>query len=367
MARMKAVLILCLLVALLAACGTEKKGNSVKQADLGTISNGVVLYYDDSDASAKLLNALTELAKTESFELAPVHAVKDNAKIEAYEQSHQTIIKAYNEVRALEARMGNLKSGTNSADAAAVKNGISVNYRKALNLVKSGQLADTQKKELDQLVKAIAEKQELNEAEIMKLLNLQTAARLQIPVYSRIDGDSASEKLPMMKVIYEGNVRTTFAFGQKPVPAETLDNAEQLKYYLKEKAWISNFQESSDGDTIKKKLDKKESFILLAYGNSCPHCHKVMPVLDKLTDQTGVKIERIDTFIESNNKAFAKLVASKKYNLTDIKWVPTLIYIKDGKQTATIGASDWMIENASADLGYDINDAVIKKFIEQAK
>ncbi|MNC81329.1 hypothetical protein D3C75_1344260 [compost metagenome] len=78
-------------------------------------------------------------------------------------------------------------------------------------------------------------------------------------------------------------------------------------------------------------------------------------------------MERIDTFNESNNKAYAKMVASGKYGLTQIKWVPTLVYIKDGQQQAVIGVYDWAVENAAADMGYDIDDSKIKAFMEKAK
>jgi predicted bacteriocin transport accessory protein len=351
-----------MLASLLAACGGDKK-----EVSLSAIKDGIVLYYDDSEASTRLLTALEELAVSDGFDLVKIHAAKDQKKLADYEDKNKKTIESYNEVRSLEAKLSKLKPGVASADEAAVKNGIMLNYRKALNLVKNGTLTDAQKSEVSQLVKDIAGKQELKEDELRKLLDMQVAARLQIPVYSSVDGDAAAEKLPMMKVIYSGNVRTSFAFGQKPVPAETLSKPDELKYYLKEKAWISNFEDSSDGDTIKKKLDNKDTFILLVWGNSCPHCHKVMPVLDKLTDQTGVKVERIDTFNESNNTAYSKMVSSGKYGLQEIKWVPTLIYIKEGKQVSTIGVYDWAVENAAADLGYDLNEDIIKKFMEQAK
>lgn len=365
--KLRIWLLVSFVAVLLAGCGSI--GASGKAVDLATIRNGVVLYYDDSDASAKLVAALDELAVTDGFELVKIHAVNDQDKLAQYEKKNEKLIASYQEVRSLEEGLSKLKSdvGEADADADAVKNGITLNYRKALNLVKNGKLSSDQKKELDGYVAEIEPKQELNEEEIRRLLDLQTDARLKIPVYSSLDGDASAEKLPVMKVIYEGNYRTSFAFGQKPVPEETLADAEQLKYYLKEKAWISNFQDSSDGDTIKAKLDNKDSFILLVWGNSCPHCHKVMPVLDKLSDQTGVKVERIDTFIESNNKDFTKMISSGKYGLSDIKWVPTLIYVKDGKQDSVIGVYDWAIENASADLGYDLNEDFIRTFIEKAK
>jgi thiol-disulfide isomerase/thioredoxin len=367
--KLKAGLIFMLLVALLAGCGGSGSGSGDKKKDvsLDTIHNGIVVYYDDSDASTKLLSGLDELAVSDSFELVKIHVTKDQDKLDKYEEQNKKVVDAYKEVRTMEAKLSKLKSDVSAADANTVKNGVMLNYRKALNLVKNEKLSTEQKAELDKLVKEVALKQELKEDEIRKLLDLQTDARLKVPVYSSYDGDSAKEKLPVMKVIYEGNLRTSFAFGQKPIPAETMSNAEQLKYYLKEKAWISNFQDSSDGAAIEKKLKNKDTFMLLIWGNSCPHCHKVMPVLDKLSDQTGVKVERIDTFNEGNNKAYSKLVSSGKYGLTDVKWVPTLVYIKDGKQEATIGVYDWAIENAAADLGYDLDETKIKAFVEKAK
>lgn len=363
--KRKIGLILMIMAVVLAGCGSSKEQ---KGADLGSIRNGIVLYYDDSEASAKLLEALDGLSASDSFELVKIHAVKDQAMLDKYESDNKKLVESYKEVRSLEAKLSTLKPGTNSfTDEAALKNNINLNYRRALNLVKNGKLSSAQEKELDNLVKDIASKQELNEDQLRRLLELQTDARLKVPVYSSVDGDASKEKLPVMKVIYEGNYRTSFAFGLKPIPADTLANAEQLKYYLKEKAWITNFGNSSDGDTIKKKLDNKDTFILLVWGNSCPHCHKVMPVLDKLSDQTGIKVERIDTFNAANNKAYAAMVASGKYGLTEIKWVPTLVYIKDGKQISAIGASDWNIENATADLGYDVNQEKLKAFIQQAK
>jgi thiol-disulfide isomerase/thioredoxin len=364
----KSLLALVLLAALAAGCGS-KAGNEASRGantELETIQNGVVLYYDSSSQSQSLLGALTELSKSEKFDLVTIDVAKDKSKLDKYEKDNQKLIAGYQEVRSLEAGLSKLKLAGN-ANSKDQLNNVMLNYRKALNLVKNGKLNADQEKELDGLVKDMAGKQELSEADLKKLLELQKDARLKVPVYSALDGDAAPEKLPVMKVIYEGNHRTSFYFGQKPIPAETLANADNLRFYLKEKAWISNFQVSSDGPAIEKKLENKETFILLVWGNSCPHCHKVMPVLDKLSSQTGVKVERIDTFNESNNKAYAKMAASGKYGLTQIKWVPTLVFIKDGQQQSTIGVYDWAVENATADMGYDIDDSKIKAFMEKAK
>ncbi len=45
------------------------------------------------------------------------------------------------------------------------------------------------------------------------------------------------------------------------------------------------------------------------YGDGCPHCHTVMPTVDKLISE-GVKIEKLETW---NNKMNAKLAEEKDH------------------------------------------------------
>lgn len=45
------------------------------------------------------------------------------------------------------------------------------------------------------------------------------------------------------------------------------------------------------------------------YGEDCPHCHTVMPIVDKLISE-GVKIEKLETW---NNKENGKLAHKKDH------------------------------------------------------
>ncbi|PZD97038.1 hypothetical protein DNH61_04765 [Paenibacillus sambharensis] len=360
MKRLYYMFIIAAAVVLLSSCSGDAREDS-----LSTIKNGIVLYHDGSEASVKLLDTLNQLSESDQFNLISVDVTKERGKLDEYEQKNRKMIDQYSEVKELESRLANLKSSVMENEAAGMLNSVMLDYRKALNLVKEPRLSSEQEAEYENLVARLADRQELNKAELKRLLELQKSPRLQIPVYSAYDQDAEPDRLPVMKVVYEGNIRKSFSFGTAPIEDEILNNPEELKWYLKEHAWISNFHESSDGKTIESKLNNKETFIMLVWGNSCPHCHKVMPVLDKLSADTGVKVERIDTFIESNNRKYYELFRSGKYELTEPKWVPTLVYIKNGKQVSAIGAFDWAIDNVNADLGYDIDEQVIKAYLEQ--
>ena len=42
--------------------------------------------------------------------------------------------------------------------------------------------------------------------------------------------------------------------------------------------------------------------LLMFYGTECVHCHKMMPLLDKLEKEEGVKVEKIETWHNAANK-----------------------------------------------------------------
>ena len=39
------------------------------------------------------------------------------------------------------------------------------------------------------------------------------------------------------------------------------------------------------------------------YGEECPHCHAMMPLIDKLEKETGVSVERLETWHDEKNAA----------------------------------------------------------------
>jgi thiol-disulfide isomerase/thioredoxin len=75
--------------------------------------------------------------------------------------------------------------------------------------------------------------------------------------------------------------------------------------------------------------------IIMFHGASCPHCHKMMPIVDKLIDE-GFKVEKLEVWNNPNN-------AKKMRGLKDLiipacgdgLGVPAFVNIK--KKTATCG------------------------------
>jgi thiol-disulfide isomerase/thioredoxin len=41
--------------------------------------------------------------------------------------------------------------------------------------------------------------------------------------------------------------------------------------------------------------------LLNFYGEECPHCHTMMPMIDKLEQELGVKVERLETWHNDKN------------------------------------------------------------------
>lgn len=41
--------------------------------------------------------------------------------------------------------------------------------------------------------------------------------------------------------------------------------------------------------------------LLFFYGEECPHCHRMMPLLDRLEAEHGVKFERLETWHDAEN------------------------------------------------------------------
>jgi thiol-disulfide isomerase/thioredoxin len=42
--------------------------------------------------------------------------------------------------------------------------------------------------------------------------------------------------------------------------------------------------------------------LLMFYGTECTHCHEMMPLVDKLEKEEGVKVEKVETWHDSANK-----------------------------------------------------------------
>jgi thiol-disulfide isomerase/thioredoxin len=42
--------------------------------------------------------------------------------------------------------------------------------------------------------------------------------------------------------------------------------------------------------------------LLMFYGTECVHCHELMPLVEKLEEEEGVKVERLEVWHDSKNK-----------------------------------------------------------------
>jgi len=50
----------------------------------------------------------------------------------------------------------------------------------------------------------------------------------------------------------------------------------------------------------------EEKRLLDFYGTECPHCQNMMPLLDKLEEEIGMKVERIETWHNEENMKMLK-------------------------------------------------------------
>lgn len=82
-------------------------------------------------------------------------------------------------------------------------------------------------------------------------------------------------------------------------------------------------------DELKEKMDNKESFILEVIQTDCSHCKEFSPRFKKVLKENDLTAYQIDT---------QKLSKDEKKEFDSIIYVsgtPTVVFIKDGKETET--------------------------------
>lgn len=82
-------------------------------------------------------------------------------------------------------------------------------------------------------------------------------------------------------------------------------------------------------DDLKEKMDNKESFILEVIQTDCSHCKEFSPRFKKVLKENDLTAYQIDT---------QKLSKDEKKEFDSIIYVsgtPTVVFIKDGKETET--------------------------------
>lgn len=106
------------------------------------------------------------------------------------------------------------------------------------------------------------------------------------------------------------------------------------------------------GEDFKKKIENKDTFILIVGKDGCPFCEQYYPVLISVLEKYNVTAYRIN---------LTKLSAEEKAYLDDIANVsgtPTTLFIADGKETTTLnrlvgsGVTKKTITSRFKSLGY---------------
>lgn len=83
--------------------------------------------------------------------------------------------------------------------------------------------------------------------------------------------------------------------------------------------------ENIDYDTFMKKIENKESFVLLVWQTGCEYCEMFEPTLNKVIKEHEVKIYGIN--LRELEQEQGQIVTNK----TLTKGTPALVYFKDGK------------------------------------
>ncbi len=110
-----------------------------------------------------------------------------------------------------------------------------------------------------------------------------------------------------------------------------------------------NYDQIIVPDQLKKKLEAKESGFVYFFAATCPHCRQTTPVLNPMAKELGIALPKfnLDEFAEG----------WRTYN---IKYTPTLVYFKDGKELERL-------EGGYGENGAGHSKDAIKQFLEKHK
>ncbi len=85
--------------------------------------------------------------------------------------------------------------------------------------------------------------------------------------------------------------------------------------------------------------------LLMFYGKECPHCEKMMPLVEQLEREQGVTVQRFETWHDAENEDLRK-----KYDLTNCGGVPYFFNTKNEKFICGEGDYNDLIVWATADV-----------------
>ena len=345
-------ILLLILGALIFRYPYDSSGSRIDSLD--NFNNGIIFYYDKSTPQVAK-RVITELADELNVDLLSLDISKDKKIIAHYLDQNNELINEYNKIKNLELALKELKNlQDNKVDE------INFYYNRALNLVKEGVKDDNL--ELQDLKRTILEFSTIQASELDQLLQLQQRPRIRVPLYSEVNNDL--DNIPLLKFIYNGNVRRSISLKSELYEDEKGQlSKEEFKEYLVQE-WFNNYSDSNDGKIFKEKLENKENFVLLVIGNSCPHCKKLIPIINNYSNY-NYNIAKINIYNIENSDIFNQLVKSGEYGLEQIRWYPTILAFYQGKQVDEINVHDIDIYDAGAELGYAINENLVDQFLKK--
>lgn len=320
-------------------------------SSLDSFKDGVILYYDNN--TPEIVNdTIKQMSHELNVNLLSLNVNKDRNLINQYIKNNSDLINEYNKIRKLELDLINVRTSEKNKEKE-----VYFYYTKALNLMKEG--AHSNDTELKKLKGTILDLSTIDESKLNELLNMQREPRIKIPLYSKFDNDA--ENSPLLKFVYDGNVRRSISLNEE-IGKDELLSKDELKTYLIQE-WFDNYSDSNDGKILKEKLINKEKFILVVVGNSCPHCKKLIPILNKYND--NYNIVKINNYNVENSTVFDNLVKSNKYGIEPIRWYPTILAFNRGKQIAELNIKDIDIFDSTKDLSYIIDENKLNQFLEK--
>lgn len=88
-----------------------------------------------------------------------------------------------------------------------------------------------------------------------------------------------------------------------------------------------------DGTELLKKLENKETFILVFTQTGCVHCSEYKPILNRVLTENNIKAYEIN---RNNLEKEEETIKNKVNELFNINGTPMTLFINDGEEKTTI-------------------------------
>lgn len=143
------------------------------------------------------------------------------------------------------------------------------------------------------------------------------------------------------------------------IAAQPKEEVVKATNKINEKSLVTEFKDIKE---LQSTIEKEEVVLLYVYGDTCPHCNKFKPMLDKMVKKHNAKVYSFNIYNEENSLAMQNLAMTDTYGFGNLMYVPVIMVIKYGQVTGMMGAEQWAIPNDNAELGYDINEKMLDDF-----